>query len=144
MRAVRPLLAGALALAAGLVAAGAARADAALAVGQPADVAKQGVAVGWAVDYLVRTEAEKEALARCRTFKDAVAAAREACRIVETFRDTCLAVALDPERGTTGIGWGVHKNADWAEDAAMEKCESTSAPARRASCRVALTRCDGR
>ncbi|HEX5957639.1 MAG TPA: DUF4189 domain-containing protein [Hyphomicrobiaceae bacterium] len=143
MRAIRMILAGTLALAAAVAGVAAARADAALAVGQPADVAKQGVAVGWAVDYLVGTEAEKEALARCRDLKDAVPAAREACRIVETFRDTCLVVALDPGRGTTGIGWAVHKNADWAEDAAIEKCESTSAPARRASCRVALTRCDG-
>jgi hypothetical protein len=120
-----------------------AHADASLAVGQPGDVAKQGVAVGWAVDYASRAEAEKEALARCRAFGDASQATRDLCRIVESFRDTCLAVALDPDRGTTGVGWGVHKNREWAEDAAMEKCAETSTPKRRESCQVSLVRCDG-
>lgn len=121
-----------------------ARADAALAVGQPADVAKQGVAVGWAVGYASKDAAEKEALARCRAFGDAPQATRDLCRVVETFKDTCLAVALDPDTGTTGVGWGVYKNRERAEDAAMDKCEETSAPKRRESCRVTLTRCDGR
>jgi hypothetical protein len=106
-------------------------------------MAKQGVAVGWAVDYASKAEAEKEALARCRAFPDAPQAARDLCRIVESVRDTCLAVAIDPDRGTTGLGWGVHKNREWAEDAAMEKCAEASSPRRRGSCRVALVRCDG-
>jgi hypothetical protein len=121
-----------------------ARADAALAVGQPADVGKQGIAVGWAVDYGSKAAAEAEALARCRAFRDAPQATRDLCRVVETFKDTCLAVALDPESGTAGVGWGVHENRDWAEDAAMERCAEASAPKRRDACRVALARCDGR
>lgn len=119
-------------------------ADAALAVGQPADVAKQGVAVGWAVDYANAAAAEKEALERCRGFAGAPQATRELCRTAVTFGNTCLAVALDPEPGTTGIGWGVHKDRDRAEDIAMEKCAETSALKRRDACRVALVRCDGR
>jgi hypothetical protein len=127
-----------------LRAADAAHAEAALAVGQPADVARQGVAMGWAVDYPNKAAAEAEALARCRGFKDATQGIRDLCRIVESIRDTCLAVALDPDRGTTGIGWGVHKNREWAEDEAMDKCAEASRPKRRASCQVALVRCDGR
>jgi hypothetical protein len=50
----------------------AARADAALAVGRPADVARQGLAVGWAVDHAGRDAAEKEALAPKR---------RPSCRV---------------------------------------------------------------
>src|SRR5262245_22221217 len=118
----RLALTGALLLTAVALGAAAAHADAALAVGQPGDVAKQGVAVGWAVDYPNKAAAEAEALTRCRAFGDAPQATRDLCRIVESFRDTCLAVALDPDRGTTGVGWGVHKNREWAEDAAMEKC----------------------
>jgi hypothetical protein len=137
------LLAPVLLAAALQAAAGPAGAEAALAVGQPADVAKQGVAVGWAVDYADKVAAEVEALARCRGFKDAPQAARDACRIVESVRDACLAVALDPDRGTTGVGWGAHKNREWAEDAAMERCAEASSPRRRASCQVALVRCDG-
>jgi Domain of unknown function (DUF4189) len=145
MHPLRPALTLALLLAvAPLQPAGPARAEAALAVGQPADVAKQGIAMGWAVDYPSKAAAEAEALARCRSFKDALQAARDLCRIVESVRDTCLAVALDPDRGTAGVGWGVHKNREWAEDAAMDKCAEASSPRRRASCRVSLVRCDGR
>jgi hypothetical protein len=143
MSPLRLTLAAALLLVAALRASPA-RADAALAVGEPADVAKHGLAVGWAVDYPNKAAAEAEALARCRTFGDAPQATRDRCRIVESVRDTCLAVALDPERGTTGIGWGVHKNREWAEDAAMDGCAEASAPNRREACRVAVIRCDGR
>jgi hypothetical protein len=121
-----------------------AHADAALAVGQPADVSKQGIAMGWAVDYASKDVAEREALARCRAFGEAPQATRELCRIVLSFGGTCLAVALDPEPGTTGVGWGVHKSRDWAEDMAMETCAEASAPKRRDFCRIALVRCDGR
>jgi hypothetical protein len=139
----RLTLAGALLLAGVLHGADCARADAALAVSQVGDVARQGVAIGWAVDYASRQAAEKEALARCRAFPDAPQATREACRVVETFSDRCLAVALDPAAGTAGAGWGVHKNRDWAEDEALERCAEASTPKRRESCRVALVRCDG-
>ena len=76
--------------------------------------------------------------------KVAPQATREACRIVETFSDRCLAVAFDPEPGTTGVGWDVHRNREWAEESAVERCAEASAPKRRPSCRVALVRCDGR
>jgi hypothetical protein len=121
-----------------------ARGDGALAVGQPADVGRQGIAIGWAVEYGSKQAAEAEALARCRAFRDAPQSTRDLCRIVESVRDACLAVALDPDPGTIGVGWGVHPNKEWAEDTAMDKCAETSAPKRRESCRVAFTRCDGR
>jgi uncharacterized protein DUF4189 len=143
-RPTRLALTGALLLGCALQHTDTANADAALAVGRPADVARQGIAVGWAVDHPSREAAEKEALARCRAFADAPQAAREACRIVAAFSDRCLAVALEPEPGTTGIGWDVHRNRDWAEETAMERCAETSAAKRRPSCRVALIRCDGR
>jgi hypothetical protein len=140
----RLVLTGFVLFACALHGAGGARGDAALAVGHPADVAKQGLAIGWAVDYASTEAAGKEALARCRGFRDAPQATRDLCRVVQVFGNTCLAVALDPEPGTTGVGWDVHKNRDWAEDAAMERCAESSAPKRREACRVALTRCDGR
>jgi hypothetical protein len=144
MISARLVLTGFVLFACALYGASGARADAALAVGQPADVAKQGLAVGWAVDYASTEAAAKEALARCRGFRDAPQTTRDLCRVVEVFGNMCLAVALDPESGTTGVGWGVHKNHDWAEDTAMERCAAASAPKRRESCRVALVRCDGR
>ena len=84
-------------------------ADAALAVGLPADVAKQGVAMGYALNYANKEEAQAEALKRCRAFRDAPQATRDICKIVENFRDRCMAIALDPDTGTTGLGWSVAK-----------------------------------
>mgnify|MGYP001404486891 FL=1 len=71
------------------------RADAALAIGLPPDVAKQGIAIGYALNYAKREEAQAEALKRCREFRDAPQATRDLCKIVENFRDRCAAIALD-------------------------------------------------
>lgn len=117
-------------------------ADAALAVGLPTDVAKQGVAMGYALNYANREEAKVQALKRCREFRDAPQATRDLCRIVENFRDRCVAIALDPDTGTTGLGWAVAKKQDMAEDIAMEKCVDTAGKKRRDFCRITLTRCD--
>jgi hypothetical protein len=138
------MLAAVLVLAACAHGPGPAQADAALALGRPADVGKQGIAIGWAVDHGSRAAAEAEALARCRGFRDAPQSTRDLCRVVQTFAGSCLAVALDPESGTTGVGWGVHQDRDWAEDAALEACAEASSPRRRDACRVAVIRCDGR
>lgn len=121
-----------------------AQADSALAVGQPADVAKQGLAMGWAFNYSSKETAQAEALKRCRGYRDAPQATRDLCKIVENFRDNCLAIALDPDFGTTGLGWNVQKNQEWAEDAAMDKCRETSEQKRKNFCRVTVTRCDGK
>lgn len=119
-------------------------ADAALAVGLPKDVAKQGLALGYALNYDSKENAQAEALKRCREFRDAPDATRSLCRIVENFRNRCVAVALDPEAGTTGVGWAVDREQVIAEELAMEKCINTSAKKRRESCRVTFTRCDKR
>ena len=117
-------------------------ADAALAVGLPGDVAKQGLAMGYALNYPTREAAQAEALKRCREFKDAPDATRSLCKIVENFRDRCVAVALDPDAGTTGLGWAVDKKQELAEEIALERCVDTAGKKRRDFCRVTLTRCD--
>jgi hypothetical protein len=119
-----------------------ANADAALAVGQPADVAKQGLAIGYALNYASKEAAQAEALKRCREFKDAPQATRDLCKIVENFRERCMAIALDPDTGTTGLGWAVAKMQEAAEELAMEKCLETAGKKRRDFCRVTFTRCD--
>src|SRR5262249_39544091 len=124
----RLALAGTLLLAGALSGTDPARADAALAVGQPPDVARDGLAVGWAVGYARRGAAEREAPGPGRESGAPPPATLEACRVVEAFSDRCLAVALDPDSGTTGVGWAVHRNRDWAEDMALERCAEASAP----------------
>jgi hypothetical protein len=117
-------------------------ADAALAVGLPADVAKQGVAMGYALNYDSKEAAQAEALKRCRAFRDAPQATRDICKIVENFRDRCMAIALDPDAGTTGLGWSVSKKQELAEELAMERCADTAGKKRRDFCRITFTRCD--
>lgn len=138
------LLAGALVLAG--VAAGTkpAGAEGALAVGLPGDVGRQGLAVGWAVNHGTRAAAQAEALRRCRDAKEVPQATRDLCKVVETFDDACVALALDPDSGTPGRGWAVAETREAAETAAMEDCRQSSDEKRRAACRVALVRCDGR
>jgi hypothetical protein len=119
-------------------------ADGALAVGLPGDVAKQGLAMGYALNFATSEEAQEKALKRCREFRDAPEATRDLCKIVEKFSKRCLAVALDPQFGTTGIGWSVSKNQEVAEELAMEKCVDTAGRKRREFCRVTLTACDGK
>jgi hypothetical protein len=121
-----------------------ASAEAALAVGLPPDVAKQGIAMGWALNYSTKEAAQAEALKRCRGYRDAPDATRDLCKIVETFTRTCLSVAWDPENGTTGLGWAVHKSQKEAEDLAMDACMESSDKKRREFCRVSVTRCDGK
>lgn len=117
-------------------------ADAALAVGLPADVAKQGIAMGYALNHATKEAAQAEALKRCREFRDAPQSTRDICKIVENFRDRCVAIALDPDVGTTGLGWAVAKKQEIAEEIAMEKCVDTAGKKRRDFCRVTFTRCD--
>ena len=140
----------ALLMCAALLAAGAvcrmdrANAEAALAVGLPPDVGKQGLAMGWALNYSTKEAAQAEALKRCRGYRDAPQATKDLCKVVETFRKSCVAVAWDPENGTTGLGWAVNKIQKEAEDMAMDGCMETSDKRRREFCRVSVTRCDGK
>jgi hypothetical protein len=121
-----------------------ASAEAALAVGLPSDVGKQGVAMGWALNYRTKEAAQAEALKRCRGYRDAPQSTKDLCKVVESFSKTCLAVAWDPDNGTTGLGWAVRKTQKEAEDMAMDGCMETSDQKRREFCRVSVTRCDGK
>ena len=127
-----------------LVGANDSRADGALAVGIPPDVAKQGLAMGYALNYATSEAAQEVALKRCREFRDAPQATRDQCKIVEKFSKRCVAVALDQDSGTTGLGWSVARSQEAAEGGAMEKCAETSGRKRQEFCRVTLTSCDGR
>ena len=118
-----------------------AAADGALAVGQPADP-KQGFSYGIAWD-VPREEARARALARCRG-EGAPQAAAALCRVIETFANQCVAVALDPGAGRPGVGWAIGASQEAAEGEALRKCQETAQRGRRRLCRVISSRCDGR
>jgi hypothetical protein len=118
-------------------------AEAAIAVGLPADVAKGGVAIGRAWNYSTKGEAEAEALKRCLAYLDAPAATRALCKVIESFHDQCAAIGIDPKAGTPGIGWAIAADSKTAENQAMAKCLATAGSNRRQFCILLKTSCDG-
>jgi hypothetical protein len=135
---------GALALivAATIVASAPAGADGALAVGSTANVGRDGIAVGSAVNYESAEAARDAALAKCRTYKDAPRAAAQ-CRPIGTFKGECYAVAFDPKSGTPGAGWAIAATKELAEERALANCQTTAGEDRRDFCQIAESKCDG-
>jgi hypothetical protein len=120
-----------------------ARADGALAIGLPPDVARDGVAFGWAV-RLPRAEAERVALEQCRTAANVPSDTRALCRVFESFSGSCVAVALDPEDGTPGFGWAIAPTKSGADAQALGDCQRTAGALRQSSCVVSISECDVR
>ena len=117
------------------------RAEGAIALGLPADVARQGVAVGWSVRQPVG-QAQAVALQYCRAAADAPLVTRELCLVVRIFVDACLAVALDPGDSTPGFGWSVAATKAAAEAAAMRDCQQTAGAGREGFCKIDVSDCD--
>jgi hypothetical protein len=125
-------------------------ADGAVAVGLPADVAKDGVSIGFIVNSATADSAEAEALKQCktppkRTVSNTVATTKtwQLCAVVAAFHDQCFAYSFDPQDGTPGFGWAVADDHRGAEQQALANCEKTAGPKRRAACIIVKTGCDG-
>jgi len=124
-----------------MLGAGAARADGALAIGLPSDVAKQGFASGYSYNAGNVDAARKTALDYCRR-APTNQRARSLCSIVETFNHKCVAVAMDPKAGTPGVGWSVAESKSTAESEALARCAATAGDGRRDACKVSDSSCD--
>jgi Domain of unknown function (DUF4189) len=118
-------------------------ASGALAVGVPANVAKDGFAYGYTNDKTTAKIARDGAMHSCSTTKAGSQAARRLCTIVRTYHDECVAVAMDPVAGTPGVGWAIAATSHEAEAQALANCEATAGPGRRAACRIDHWNCDG-
>jgi hypothetical protein len=116
-------------------------ADGAIAIALPPDVVKQGFAYGYVTDYPDANHADAEALKKCRD--TTIAGIRSLCTVIQDFKNQCVAVAMDPQAGTPGVGWGVAPDAHAAEAQALSKCEQTAGPGRRAACVIDHSSCDG-
>lgn len=106
----------------------------ALAVGVPPDVAKQGFAAGHKVNAPTMDDARQKAIAGCRTSVDASEQAKKLCNVVATFSNQCIAIAIDPEAGTPGVGWAVAENQKLADAQALTQCRNTAGPSRGDFC----------
>lgn len=143
MPCIRPYAAAIGLLLGALAFAGRADADGAIAIGLPADVAKDGVAFGWVVEATTRQNAEREALKQCHEFREATESTRALCAVMRAFKNECVVIAMDPEAGTSGIGWAILPTRAAAETKAMADCRATAGRAREKFCQVAIARCDG-
>ncbi len=117
----------------------------ALAIGLPADVAKGGFTYGYANNNDTTDPADAKALNACRTTKDAAkdARLRSLCKVIIDYSNVCIAVSMDPQAGTPGVGWAIAGDLRSAEAIALKKCEATAGPTRRAACVVDHSGCDG-
>lgn len=116
----------------------------AVAIGEPADVVKDGYAAGISYQYKTRGEADDRAMTECQAVHQAPEATRKLCKVMQTFENQCAVIALDPENGTPGAGWAVADTLAGARAAAIERCMQTSPEARKKECRVTAEGCDGK
>lgn len=121
-----------------------AKAEGALAIALPGDVATDGISYGWSYNYDNAADASAHALSECRTADDAPRETRELCRIVATFRDRCVAVAVDPRDGTPGHGWAIANSQSDADRDALDACERASDQKNKGYCRLIGGGCDGK
>jgi Domain of unknown function (DUF4189) len=117
-------------------------AEGALAVGLPSHVEKQGVALGYATKHPTKEKARAVALDKCKTAMDAPASTRALCKVIQTFTDQCVALAIDPKAGTPGVGWGIAADKESAEKVALQMCIETAGPSRREFCKTTDSACD--
>ena len=118
-------------------------ADAALAIGLPPSVVKQGFVWGNEVNQPTMEGARKKALQACEEAPPKAPEAKSRCKVVATYTHRCFAVSTDPEPGTPGVGWAIGDNKREAERLALVECEKTAGPGRRAKCTVEKSNCDG-
>jgi hypothetical protein len=116
-----------------------ASAHGALAVGLPTSVESEGFAYGVAWDYDEQSAASDRALADCRE-EDVLA--KNHCRVLKVFTRECVAVVMDPDPGTPGVGWAFGATKDAAIADATRMCHETAGVLRRDYCIVSHAQCD--
>ena len=121
-----------------------AAAEGAIAVGQPKDVAKDGYAYAYSTGKPDMQTARDEALETCRKPGSGKSEqGRNLCKVVGTFTNECVAVAMDPGAGTPGVGWAIGGTLKLAEANAMAQCKATAGAGRGSYCKIDNSRCDG-
>jgi hypothetical protein len=106
----------------------------AVAVGEPADISKDGVAIYTFVNADNAEAAKKKALDGCKGLENASATSKALCKIVATFENQCVAQSLDPKSGTPGFGWAMARNSGAAKEQALSNCRDTAGPTRQDAC----------
>jgi hypothetical protein len=118
-------------------------ADGAVALGRPANITKDGVAIGVSYGFPDKEEANKRALEECRTSKSASETTRKLCQTIANYKDQCVAVSIDPKDGTPGFGWAIGIDKTIAQKEALAACVASAGSTRQKFCKNSLLRCDG-
>jgi hypothetical protein len=138
---------GALAIAAAVTLAatwpGLAGAEGAMAVGIARGGIAKGYATGFAVNQPTVKAARSNAVEQCRRTKSSNADAKSGCEVVVTFRNKCVASAVDPQSGTPGAGWGIGGSQQSADSQALARCRVKAGTERAEFCEVTDRDCDG-
>lgn len=120
-----------------------AAAEGALAIGiAPGGVAK-GYATGFSINQPNAKTARSSAVEQCKRTRSSNDEARSGCEVIVTFRNKCIASALDPQKGTPGAGWGLGPSEEAADELALARCRVKAGPERADSCKVTDHFCDG-
>jgi hypothetical protein len=122
---------------------GFAGAEGAMAVGIARGGVAKGYATGFAVNQPTVKAARSNAVEQCRRMKNSNADARSGCEVVVTFRNKCVASAIDPESGTPGAGWGIGGSQQTADSQALARCRAKAGSERAEFCKVTDRDCDG-
>ncbi len=120
---------------------GPALADGALAVGAAPNIATGGVAFGVSWDEPTPAAAGEAAMTGCRAADGVPQSTRSLCRVVHTFKGQCVSVALDPQAGTAGFGWGKGFTTTQSRYEALNNCRATAGN-RASACIVVDSTCD--
>lgn len=118
------------------------QAKGAIALGLPHDVAKLGLAYGYAANAATSEEAKALALQKCQTNVSASKVIQNLCRVIETFDGKCVAFALDPKVGTPGWGWSVGIDLEAAKTQAISQCKAIAGIGREEFCQIESSVCD--
>ncbi len=110
-------------------------------------IARGGVAKGYATGFAVNQPtvkaARSNAVEQCRRTKSSNADAKSGCEVVVTFRNKCVASAVDPQTGTPGAGWGIGGTQQLADSQALFRCRAKAGTERAEFCAVTDRDCDG-
>jgi hypothetical protein len=123
---------------------GLAKAEGALAVGIARGGIAKGYATGFAINQPTVKAARSNAVEQCKRTKSSNADARSGCEVVVTFRNKCVASAVDPQNGTPGAGWGLGTTQDSADSQALARCRAKAGTERAEFCEVTDRYCDGK
>jgi Domain of unknown function (DUF4189) len=122
---------------------GLAMAEGAMAVGIARGGVAKGYATGFAINQPTVKAARSSAVEQCRRTKSSNADARSGCEVVVTFRNKCVASAVDPKSGTPGAGWGIGGSQQAADSQALARCRVKAGSERAEFCEITDRFCDG-